>query len=167
MIAENKNNIDNILKLYGIYLNDLKKYNTIIWQFPTALVTVNILAINYLLDKPHILFFISLVNFVLLHALFKHVHHQSAIICTLKKIEYELREHYDRDGRDIIPDFEVKKTIPKEERPTTCARCFFKIINMRIFRTKSAHLLSCSFFIFNIVFFLYTIWKIIWRFIDC
>ena len=138
-MSENMNNVDNILKLYGIYSNDLQKYSTIIWQFPTALVTVNILAINFFIDKPHFLLFIPLVNFVLLHALFKHVHHQRAIINALRKIEGKLREHYDQD---MIPNFEVRN---------------------RILKKRSARLLSYSLLILNIVFLFYTLWRLL----DC
>ena len=137
-MSENMNDVDNILKLYGIYSNDLQKYNTTIWQFPTALVTVNILAINFFIDKPHLLLFIPLVvNFVLLHALFKQIHHQRAIINALRKIEGKLREHYDQD---MIPDFEVKNGILKK---------------------NSADLLSYSLLILNIVFLCYTLCKLL------
>ena len=130
-MSENMNDVDNILKLYEIYSNGFQKYSTIIWQFPTALVTVNILAINFFIDKPQLLLFIPLVNFVLLHALFKHVHNQSAIKNALKKIEGKLREHYDQD---MIPNFEVKNWILK---------------------IRSARLLSYSLLILNIVFLFY------------
>ena len=131
------NDIGNILKLYEIYSNDLQKYDTIIWQFPTALVTVNILAITFLIDKPHLLLFIPLVNFVLLHALFKHVHNQHAIIETLRKIEGKLREYYDQG---MIPNFETKT---------------------RILKIKSAPLLSYSLLILNIVLLIYTVWGLL------
>ena len=133
-MSENMNNVDNILKLYGIYSNDLQKYSTIIWQFPTALVTVNILAINFFIDKPQLLLFIPLVNFVLLHSLFKQVHIQRALINALRKIEGKLREHYDQD---MIPNFEVKNWILK---------------------IRSALLLSYSLLILNTVFLFYILW---------
>ena len=128
-MSENMNDVDNILKLYGIYSNDFQKYNTIIWQFPTALVTVNILAINFFIDKPHLLLFIPLVvNFVLIHALFKHIYHQMAIRNALRKIEGILLDHYDRD---MIPDFKVENGILKK---------------------SSANLLSYGLLFLNIVF---------------
>lgn len=136
-MSENMNNADNILKLYEIYSSNLQKYNTIIWQFPTALVSVNILAINFFIDKPYLLLFIPLVNFVLLHALFKHVYNQSAIINALKEIENKLRKHYDQK---IIPNFEVKN---------------------RILKIRSALLLSYSFLILNIMFLSYTLWRLL------
>jgi hypothetical protein len=48
---DDTNNIEKILKIYKIYSDDNQKYNTIIWQFPTALITVNILAINFFLNN--------------------------------------------------------------------------------------------------------------------
>jgi len=135
-MSENMNDIGYILKLYGFYSNDLQKYNTIIWQFPTALITVNILAINFFIDKPHLLLFIPLVNFVLLHALFKQVHIQRALINALKKIEGKLQEHY---GHDMIPNFETKN---------------------RILKIKSAPLLCYSLLILNIFFLFYILLRL-------
>lgn len=134
-MSENTYDVDNILKLYGIYSNDLQRYNTIIWQFPTALVTVNIFAINFFIDKPHFLLFIPLVNFVLLHALFKHTHHQQAIISALRKIEVKLQKHYDRD---MIPNFEIRN---------------------RVLKISSRFLLSYCLLILNIVLLFYVLCK--------
>ena len=131
------NNVEKILEIYKIYSDDNQKYNTIIWQFPTALITVNILAINFFLNKPCVLLIISFANFVLLHALFKHVHHQRAIINALKKIEDKLREYYDQD---MIPDFKAKS---------------------RIMKIKSAYLLSYSLLAMNFVFLVYTLWMLL------
>lgn len=105
-MAEDTKWVDHILKLYEIYSNDLKKYTTIIWQFPTALVGVNILAIDHLMDKPRILLFIALVNFSLLFALYRHIRHQGVIIDSLIVIEKKLRYHfYSR----MIAEFKRKK----------------------------------------------------------
>jgi len=131
------NNVEKILEIYKIYSDDHQKNNTIIWQFPTALITVNILAINFFLNELCVLLIISFANFVLLHALFKHVHHQRAITNALKKIEDKLREYYDPD---MIPDFKAKS---------------------RIMKIKSAYLLSYSLLAMNFVFLVYTLWMLL------
>jgi len=125
------------LKLYEIYSNDFHKYTTVIWQFPTALVTVNILAINFLLEKPHILIFFPIINFVLLHALFKHVHNQNCLKGSLVAIEKELIGTF---SKKIIPNFTPKSKILKK---------------------KSARILSRSLLILNVIFMIYTIYKLI------
>ena len=123
--------INIFLSIYKIYSDDLQKYNSIIWQFPTALITVNILFLHYFFNNTHVLFFISLANFMLLHALFKHIHHQKAIINALKNIEIQLRNYY-LDG--IIPDFEPKN---------------------RILKIHSTYLVFYTLVVFNSVYFLY------------
>jgi hypothetical protein len=132
------NEIDYILKLYAIYSDDLQRYNTLIWQFPTALVTFNILAINYFISRPHFLFFIPLINFMLIHALSKQIYNQRAIINALRKIEEKLRKYYDSG---MIPEFEIKS---------------------KVLKIKSAFLLLYGLLILNILFFFYTIWKLLY-----
>ncbi len=134
---EHPNNIQKVLELYRIYSDDKQRYDTIIWQFPTALVTVNILAINFFLDKPYLLLFISLANFVLLHSLFKHVYHQKAIIKALKTIGDKLREC---NFGDIIPNFEIGN---------------------KIMKIKSADLLSYALLVMNLAFFILIILRLI------
>jgi len=136
---DNTNNVERILKIYKIYSDDNQKYNTTIWQFPTALISVNLLAINFFLNKPGALLIISLANFVLLHALFKQVHHQRAIINALSKIEDKLREYY---NSNMIPDFKPKS---------------------RIMKIKSAYLLSYGLLVMNFVFFGYILWRLLCR----
>lgn len=133
-MCKDMNDIDSILKLYEVYSNNLQKYTTIIWQFPTALITVNILAVNFFIDEPCPLLFISVLNFVLIYALFRHVDHQRSIIDSLKKIENKLRKDY--KAKDMIPNF-------KE------------------YKIKAASLLAKVLLILNIVFFLCALGKIV------
>jgi hypothetical protein len=132
-----KNYIDRILEIYRIYSEDHQKYNTTIWQFPTAILSVNLLAINLFLNKPCALLIVSLVNFVLLHALFKQVNNQRAIIKALLKIEDKLREYYEPN---MIPDFTPKS---------------------RIMKIKSAYLLTYSLLFMNFVFLGYILWRLL------
>ena len=165
------------LKLYEIYLNDLQKYSTIIWQFPTALVTVNVLAINFLIDKPHVLIFIPIVNSVLIHAVFKHVHHQKAIIEAIKRIERKLKDHDEIDEK-VIPDFEVKDKVIKVNSSCPFSKRLNKILNSKCkhyffkpykcyLKLSSANLLKWGLCILNTAFFVITIITIILKFLDC
>jgi hypothetical protein len=43
------------LKLYGLLIDQLQKYNSILWQAPAALLVANILALDRLAGKPSIL----------------------------------------------------------------------------------------------------------------
>lgn len=130
-MGEHPNNTEKILELYGIYSDDNRRYDTIIWQFPTALITVNILAINFFLNEPLVLLFIPFANFVLLHSLFKHIYHQRALVKALKQMEKQLREYF---CENMVPDFEPKRLIMK---------------------LPSAYLVSYTLLVMNVVFILY------------
>ena len=90
----NFDDIEIILKLYNRYSEDFHKYTTIIWQFPAAIITFNILAINFFLDKPHILLCLPIINFILLHSLFKQIHIQQCLTKALKEIEKRNKRIY-------------------------------------------------------------------------
>lgn len=132
----NDNRIDRILQIYKIYSDDNQKYMSIIWQFPAAIISINIISINYFLNKPQVLLLISFANFALLHALFKQVYHQKAIINALKQIEVSLREYY---YENMIPDFETQN---------------------RILKIKSANLLKYTLLVMNIAFLLYILYSL-------
>ena len=134
MVNYSDSEIDHILRLYDIYSNSIHKYNTIIWQLPAALLTVNILGIRFLIDKPYILKFIPFLNFAVIHSLFKQIYVQRAIINALKNIEKKLELII---GKDMIPDF----TYP------------------RIIGIKSGNLISWILLVLNIIF-LYFIIKL-------
>jgi len=99
--------IDDLLTLYETYSKDHRACG-IVWQFPMALLTVNAAIIAFLLDKPLILLFAPVVNFGLLHALFKLGHNQGAIIESLQSIEQELASYFEGD-RSLIPQFEEQR----------------------------------------------------------
>jgi hypothetical protein len=134
-----KNYIDRILEIYRIYSDDNQKYNTMIWQFPTAILSLNIVAINFFQNKPCALLIVSFFNFILIHALFKQVHNQRAIINALLKIEDRLREYYELN---MIPDFTPKS---------------------RIMKIKSSYLLTYSLLFMNFVFLGYILWRLLYR----
>lgn len=91
--------------MYEIYSKDNRVYNGIVWQFPLALITVNALSIAFLWDKPFLLPILPIINFALLHALFKLGHNQGAIIDSLKGIENDLKSSSNQ-VEAYIPKFE-------------------------------------------------------------
>jgi hypothetical protein len=103
-MCEKINDVNNILKLQDVYSKSFESYNTIIWQLPAALITGNILLINFL--PAYFLFLIPIINFVFIYALFKFIHNQNAIRDALKEIQEKLRKDFGR----MIPDFEEKNT---------------------------------------------------------
>ena len=54
--------LDNQIKLYALLVDQLQRYNTIIWQFPTALFAANVLAVDRLANQPLWLLFVALLN---------------------------------------------------------------------------------------------------------
>ncbi len=98
------------MKIYEIHTNSISKYNTIIWQFPTAYITLNAIAINFFLEKKYLLLVLVIIDFVLLHSVFKHIHNQSSIIKALKNIEGKLHSFY---PNNFIPHFATNNKILK------------------------------------------------------
>lgn len=79
-----------LMKLYDNYSDAIHRYNSIIWQFPAAFLTVNVLGIRYLHGGSEVA--LSVVNFFLIHAFFKHVANQQVIFDALRSIEGHLKE---------------------------------------------------------------------------
>jgi hypothetical protein len=102
---DNKEDQDNRIKLYNILVEQLQKYNTVIWQIPTALVAANFLAIDKFLSRPFLLFAISIFDAALIYVFQRMLVQQRAIISATQQSEKELRE----DFRPFIPDFPKKK----------------------------------------------------------
>ena len=106
-----------LISLYEIYSNDNRTYNNIVWQFPTALITANIVMVTFLWDKgtlifPYLLLFIPFLNFALIHALFKLGHNQAAIIKSLQAIETQFKQMLSSESSldsGVIPDFKKNR----------------------------------------------------------
>lgn len=96
-----------ILPLYQVISEDNRIYNNIVWQFPTALVAANGLLIQQLNEGPaFILLIISILNFGLLHALFKLGHNQHALIQALQRMEARIKTLEKGCYAEFLPDFE-------------------------------------------------------------
>lgn len=98
--------LSEILPIYQIISEDNRNYNNIVWQFPTALVAANGVLIQALRDGPaFILLMISIINFGLLHALFKLGHNQHAIILALQRSEGIMKTIQGKKYQEMLPDF--------------------------------------------------------------
>jgi uncharacterized membrane protein len=77
----------------------------LIWQFPTALFTLNLVGFNYFSAKPILLFVMAVINFNLIYALWRHIQNSKAIISSTKLIEHKLKEVFDK----AISEFEIHR----------------------------------------------------------
>ncbi len=105
MTTEDKKPDDNQIKLYTVLVDQLQKYNTIIWQVPIALMAANILALDKLLSKPVFLLAISIFNAALIFAFYKMVTQQRVLIEASRSAENELKKNW----LEFIPDFKPSK----------------------------------------------------------
>jgi ADP-ribose pyrophosphatase len=72
--------------LYAWYSDENHKYNTLIWQFPIAIVGLNVLAVERLWRSAPLIILLWLINNVLLLCVGKHVYHQRRFTNALKEI---------------------------------------------------------------------------------
>lgn len=104
-MADDKNPDDNQVKLYSVLVDQLQKYNTIIWQIPTAIMAANVLALDKLSSTPAFLLAVSIFNAALIFAFYKMVTQQRAIIDASRSAENELRKIWPA----FIPNFKPSK----------------------------------------------------------
>jgi len=81
--------------LYDWYASENHKYNTLIWQFPAAILALNILAWEKIGGHPATLLSMFLINLVLVLCVSKHVWHQKQFTRALKKINEEFKKYPD------------------------------------------------------------------------
>ena len=145
----NNNNLDQIFRLYETYSQNHRSYNSIVWQFPTALITLNIVILNEFFDKPVILFPIALLNFVLIQVLYKMFSYQRKILELITAIEEELKMH-DFIFRKIIPDFSFddNKVLKPKSGTLICGTLF--ILNTIYLVVIALNLILSIFSICNI-----------------
>lgn len=93
---------DDEIKLYLALVDQIQKYNTILWQAPTALVAANLFARDRLAAEPPIIVILALVNGALIFAFYRLVLQQGILIDTTRRSETQLRESYGT----YIPNFE-------------------------------------------------------------
>jgi hypothetical protein len=91
-----------LVKLYDVHSRSLNKYTDIIWQFPTALIGVNAFALDKFRQLPVALLATSLLNFVLIYALWRHVQIYTELRDATRAVEKELKEQF---APAALPDF--------------------------------------------------------------
>jgi hypothetical protein len=100
---------DDKIRLYLALLDQLSKYNTIVWQVPTALAAANLIGLDRFMGKPWVLLILALFDAVLIFAFYKLVLQQCAIIRAIQDAEAELSVTY-------------PKYIPRFARPRISSR---------------------------------------------
>ncbi|MBI5054492.1 MAG: hypothetical protein HZC38_04450 [Chloroflexi bacterium] len=109
-MTDNPKPDDNQIKLYTLLVDQMQKYNSIIWQVPTALIVANFFGIDKFISNPAILFALFVFNTVLIYAFDRMVTQQRAIIDAARRSETELRNTYNT----FIPSFsETKMRAPR------------------------------------------------------
>ncbi len=104
--------LENKIQLYSLLINQIQKYNTIFWQFPTILSVANLVSIVQLKDYPPLLLGLSLLNLPLIFAFYKMRVRQKTIINRAKAAEKDLLSY--REYSEYIPEFsEAKPEAPK------------------------------------------------------
>jgi hypothetical protein len=91
-MSDEKKIDDTQLKLYAMLVDQLGKYTTILWQFPTALLAANAFALDKFLAQPLMMLALAIIDSVLTYALHRLVIQQGAIIIATKTSESVLRE---------------------------------------------------------------------------
>ncbi len=98
-------NSENKIKLYGLLVDQILKYQATMWQIPTALVIGNFLAIEKFIVNPYALSCLALFNLGLIFVFYRMVITQSYIIEATLKTENSLRNNYS----DFLPIFKKHK----------------------------------------------------------
>ena len=102
--------LKDIISIYQITCEDNRVYNNILWQFPTALITVNGVLLQVFEEgSPFILLIISILNFGLIHALFKLGHNQHSLILALQRTEKWIKRFEQSQYQQFLPDFNINK----------------------------------------------------------
>lgn len=99
------NDSDNEIKLYGLLVDQILKYQVIMWQIPIALVIGNFLAIEKFIINPYALSCLALFNFGLIFVFYRMIITQAYIIEVTVKAEGKLHRKYS----DFLPKFKKHK----------------------------------------------------------
>lgn len=119
--------------LYKLYSEENHKYNSIIWQFPVAVIGVNVLAFDKVAQSPWFAALFLLLNLVLTLFLAKHVYHQGCFTTALQELGKRLKEE---NGNLTLVQFR------KED-----GTWFWRLLK----RIRASEYLVYSMFLFNVV----------------
>lgn len=98
--------LENKIKLYNLLVDQIQKYNTILWQFPALLSAANFVILPQLLKYPVLLVALPILNFPLIYAFRRMIGRQQTIILCTKEVEKDLRRSY-KKYINYIPDFKA------------------------------------------------------------
>lgn len=94
MSSEVQISIKHHVKLYTALVDQLQRYNTVIWQAPTALLAANVLALDKFRAVPAAVVALSFLNAAIIFAFFKMVVQQQRIIEATRRAEDILKTHF-------------------------------------------------------------------------
>ena len=97
--------LENEIKLYGLLVDQLFRHQSIIWQMPTALISVNLIAIYNFHHSPGPLAALWLFNAAMIFVFCQMVRAQMKIVQTIVRAESVLGLSY--------PDFLPKISMPR------------------------------------------------------
>lgn len=120
MAMENKP-LENEIRLYLALVDQIQKYSSVFWQFPTALIAANYFAFDKFLTNHFLLLALAIIDAVIIFAFQKMVKRQSEIIKTTKLVEVELRKTF----AVYIPTF--KQSIISAPKLTVYTLWFFDL----------------------------------------
>lgn len=98
---------DAILKLYELYSVENHKYNTLIWQAPTAVAAVNVLAIGSFHLNWLMAMVLGCLNLVIILSMAKHAWHQEKFTEKLHQMADHFRE--DTNLGPYVPTFDKNR----------------------------------------------------------
>lgn len=132
--------IVDVKTLYTWYSDENHKYNTLIWQFPAAIVALNILAFEKIGSSAWLLLAMWLINTVLLSCVAKHAYHQKCFTSALQSINDVIRKRH--------PELDVVSF------PEDGMYFFFR-------RFKAAWFLVAALALFNQVYLALAVWRLL------
>ena len=96
--------IDEQIRLYSLLVDQLQRYNSLIWQIPTGLLVANVLAIDKFQFNSCFLFCLSVFNYVLIYIFHRMLVQQEAIKKATQLAEKKLKKLFP----DYIAEFPQK-----------------------------------------------------------
>lgn len=86
--------MDEQVRLYSLLVDQIQRYNSIVWQVPTGLVAADVVALQQLNDRPLAMFGVALVSGTLTFAYYRMVVSQGILIRAARAAEAQLRDQY-------------------------------------------------------------------------
>ena len=104
----NKNDNDNLIKLYDGLVTQIYQYKSTIWQIPIAIVALNFISFYHLNDNTSALIFLIIFDVGVIYTFHRFIAHQDILIQTTRLISDKLKNEYP----DYIPTMRDEKLKP-------------------------------------------------------